>query len=120
MFQTYLTSTSSPNSRYKAIADHLEREAEAGRGRAIAPHADLKRTAHACDLVLAIGASRQSNMTPHVLRKQSMRAHGRTAIAAATKNSPQPIRLAVEVRIAHTSFGAAGHLGDVRPSTLFR
>jgi hypothetical protein len=63
----------------KTIADHLERDAEAGRGRAIAAHADLKRTAHACDLVLAIGASRQSNMTLHGLRKQSMRLSRRAA-----------------------------------------
>jgi hypothetical protein len=105
--------------RCKAIADHLEREAEAGRGRAIAPHADLKRTAHACDLVLAIGASRQSNMTPHGLRKQSMRApepRSRLQQKIRRNRSALPSRSG-----SHTlPFGAAGHLGDVRPSTLFR
>ena len=33
---------------------------------------------------------------------------------------PQPIRLAVEAGIAHTSVSIAGYLGDVRPNALFR
>ena len=46
MFQTYSTATSAPNSAVELVADEFERLGEAGRGRAVAGHADLDWCAH--------------------------------------------------------------------------